>query len=234
MKLPSLIPLSLTQTELQIPREALWLLLISTLLLSSESVGERTYDTSEWIPITRHPLQASGSEAIEHQAPNERVLTLEASPKNFFPDYPQRQPNQIQQLGPKKVFDPRPRKLKFPNDYSFETPPPPQKSHIDYYDHDASYLFDQPRSKQQRPVDDRYVAVPSVNPQAPKPDAPDLYEQYQLPFNSSFYHSLSPSSINNDFYQAIRNNDAQINASERQTPRSQVWTCICAWANNNS
>ncbi|XP_048523781.1 mucin-5AC [Dendroctonus ponderosae] len=206
-----------------IPREAHWLLLIVCTLRLPESLGERTYDTSEWIPITLHPLQASGSEAIEHQAPNERVLTLDASPKNFFPDYQQRQPNQIQPPGPKKLFDPKPRKLKFPTEYSFETPPPPQKSHIDYYDHDASYLYDQtPRVKQQRPVADRYVAVPSVNPQAPKPDAPDLYEQYQLPFNSSFYHSLSPSSINNDFYQAIRNNEANINASDRQAPRSQV------------
>ncbi|XP_060529388.1 uncharacterized protein LOC132703886 [Cylas formicarius] len=97
--------------------------------------------------------------------------------------------------------------------YLIEQPPPSirEQPEINYYNnkpHASGYFVDpapqQPNyylSNQQQ--SGRYVPVPSVKPQAPAVDAPSLYDQYNLPFNSSFYHSLNPTSINDELYRAI-------------------------------
>lgn len=195
----------------QIPREKTWTIILQiaplVLLLSAQHVpAQRTYDTNDWIPITPRSLQEAASEVVEQKVPSDRVLNLENPPaQKFFPeqDYRKRQTGQSQQFlreaPPKKVVSfeqPRPRKLKHRLvDYKFEVPAPPkQQSQPNYFNPQYNY--------------DPYVPVPSVNPRAPAPNAPDLYEQYQLPFNTSFYQSLNPGNINNEFYQAIGNKSA--------------------------
>ncbi|XP_066142539.1 proteoglycan 4 isoform X2 [Euwallacea fornicatus] len=189
----------------------------SIFVVHIKAQGERAYDTSEWIPITPNNYQGSASEIVElRQAPNERVLNLEAPVQKFLPEHEynlrkQRKPEQfLRETPPKKVLDPRPRKLKFPTEYKFETPPPPPakgQPQLNYYNGQQLSPYVEQKSAYaplQQPSDS-YVPVPSVNPKVPSPDAPSLYEKYQLPFNSSFYHSLNPTSINNEFYQAIGN-----------------------------
>lgn len=176
------------------------------MLLSAQHVpAQRTYDTNDWIPITPRSLQEAASEVVEQKIPSDRVLNLENPPaQKFFPeqDYRKRQTGQSQQFlresPPKKVVSfeqPRPRKLKHRLvDYKFEAPAPKPQPQANYFNPQYNY--------------DPYVPVPSVNPRAPAPNAPDLYEQYQLPFNTSFYQSLNPGNINNEFYQAIGNKSA--------------------------
>ncbi|XP_066263112.1 proteoglycan 4 [Euwallacea similis] len=203
-----------------IPRENKWMLLTITysiFVVHIKAQGERAYDTSEWIPITPKNYQGSASEIVElRQAPNERVLNLEAPVQKFLPEHEynlrkQRKPEQFLRETPlKKVLDPRPRKLKFPAEYKFETPPPPPakgQPQLNYYNGQqlSPYVEQQSAYAPLQQPSEPYVPVPSVNPKVPSPDAPSLYEKYQLPFNSSFYHSLNPTSINNEFYQAIGN-----------------------------
>ncbi|CAG9762021.1 unnamed protein product [Ceutorhynchus assimilis] len=228
-------------------------LAICILIVKVRAQGERTYDTSEWIPITPTTLEARGSENVE-QVANDRVLSLDApAQQKFFPDnefdYRKRRPNQVQQFisAPKKVFEqPRPRKLKHPLEYKFETPPPPPSKNqpqINYYNGQNMSPYQQqnfyqqqkrpsnPQAQYKRPgtVPNNLQAPyqqqaqyqspkrPDYYAEVPAPNALNHYEQYQLPFNSSFYQSLNPTNINNGFYQAINNNSQSNAAVEQET-----------------
>ncbi|KAL1493734.1 hypothetical protein ABEB36_009428 [Hypothenemus hampei] len=202
-----------------------WILVI-TLLFQTENVksqGERTYDTNEWIPImtSSSAVQGFQSEATEENSPNQRILSLEVPPQqNYLQTFNrQRKPTQqfIREIPEKQGLEqPRPRKLKFSPDYKYETPPPPPaRQQVNYYTTEGHnpYIFQQAqrhvsRPNKQRPLDN-YVPVPSSKPKAPAPNAQSQYEQYQLPFNTSFYQSLNPAAINNDFYKAISKNNSR-------------------------
>ncbi|XP_050315673.1 uncharacterized protein LOC126750184 [Anthonomus grandis grandis] len=212
-----------------IPRETTCYLLVlaSCLLISTvQSQGERAYDTSDWIPITSSSVQSSASEIVEQKIASDRVLSLESPEQKFFPDEQYQRPNQVQQFiaVPRKPFDyPRPRKLKHPSDYKYEIPPPPPSKalpQINYYNAEQLVSFSEPSKPKYYEISNqpsnKYAPVPSVNPQVPSIHAQSIYEQYQLPFNNSFYQSLNPAAINNDFYQAVNKNTEQKVPVERE------------------
>lgn len=185
----------------QILRKLQWILLSKLLctVIIVESQNERSYDTNDWIPITPSP-DASREEATKKATG--RVINLDTSAQKFFPEdeynIRKRRPQTEQYLRDTSIKTSNDRqKHRNLDKHTQQTAPK-----IEYFANEELATYEQPPPLNQGEFLEKTI---HTQQQAPAVNAPNLYEQYNLPFNSSFYQSLNPTSINEELQDEFQN-----------------------------
>ncbi|CAH1116705.1 unnamed protein product [Phaedon cochleariae] len=169
------------------------LILAAHLIYIVTSQNARSYDTSDWVPITQ---KTKNDEAAPKKATG-RVLNLDAPAKNFFPedDYLYRKHRPL--TPPHSKNRDRYNIPKYEdNSYKFELPHLPRqkgKPQMQYFTNQEVKLpnYEQPPPLEPyrsplRPHHNQQTqtSMPNTRERAPAPDAASIYDKYTIPFNN--------------------------------------------------